>query len=111
MSGSFPDGFLALEPFADWALPTERQRHERKSRASFAEVRAFYDTMLPVLPSILEHLNQFELAALPEPERRLLDLSFAMVEAAMAVEMFSEVNPPYLMPVERFVPVHDAWAR
>jgi hypothetical protein len=108
---AFPETFAALEPFADWALPTERQRHERKSRASFAELRAFYDTMLAALPGILEHLNTFELAGLPAPERRLLDLSLATVEAAMAVEMFSEVNPPYLMPVERFEPVHDLWTR
>jgi hypothetical protein len=23
--------------------------------------------------------------------------------------MFEEVNPPYLMPVERFEPMHDRW--
>lgn len=111
MSAAFPEAFAALEPFADWALPSERERHARKSRASLAEVRAFYDAMLSALPAVLEHLNRFELAALPEPERRLLDLSLAMVEAAAAIEMFSEVNPPYLMPVERFVPVHDTWPR
>jgi hypothetical protein len=63
------------------------------------------------LPAALDHLNGFPLSDLPEPERRLLHLCLAMIEAAMAVEMFQEVNPPYLMPVDRFEPVHDSWAR
>ncbi len=111
MSSGFPERFAALEPFADWALPTERERHARICAASLAEVRAFYDAMLIALPAALEHLNRFELDGLPEPERRLLDLCLCVVEAAMAVEMFDMVNPPYLMPLERFVPTHDAWAR
>lgn len=109
MSGVFPEGFAQLEPFAAWALPTERARHARKSASSMAEVQAFYDAMLPVLPGALDHLNGFSLDNLPAPERRLLDLCLAMVEAAAAIENFDAVNPPYLMPVERFEPVHDNW--
>jgi len=71
-------------------------------------------TYLPLfghLPAALDHLNTFKLDGLPEAELRLLYLCLAMVEAAAAVEMFDEVNPPYLMPVERFEPVHDRWPR
>jgi hypothetical protein len=111
VSGCFPDGFTQLEAFESWALPTERERHARKSSASMAEVRAFYDAMLPILPVALDHLNGFALTDLPEPERRLLDLCLAMTEAASTIENFGAVNPPYLMSVDRFVPVHDSWAR
>jgi hypothetical protein len=76
-----------------------------------AEVQAFYDAMLPLLPVALDHLNGFPLGAMPEPQARLLRLCLAMVEAAMAVEMFNEADPPYLMPVARFEPVHDGWPR
>ena len=110
MSGGLPDGFAGLEAFEAWALPTERERHARKSAASLAEVQAFYDAILPILPRALDHLNGFSLTELPEPERRLLDLCLAMVEAASAIENFGAVNPPYLMPVDRFEPVHDSWA-
>jgi hypothetical protein len=109
MSGAFPEGFAALQPFASWALPTERERHARKSAASFAEVQAFYDGMLPLLPDALEHLNGFPLTEMPDPERRLLDLCLALVEAAAAIENFGAVNPPHLMPVDRFEPAHDSW--
>jgi hypothetical protein len=111
MSDALPMGFEQLEPFLGLALGTERERHAAISAAAMAEVKAFYDAMLPVLPEALDHLNTFPLAALPERERSLLNLCLAMAEAAMAVEMFDEVNPPYLMPVSRFEPVHDRWAQ
>jgi hypothetical protein len=109
VSGVLPEGFAGLEPFAVWALPTERARHVAIHSASLAEVKAFYDAMLPVLPSALDHLNGFPLSAMPVPQRRLLDLCLAMAEAAMAVENYGAVNPPYLMPVDRFEPMHDSW--
>jgi hypothetical protein len=109
MTGIFSAAFAALEPFADWALPSERQRHEKKSGSTMAEVQAFYDAFLPLLPDALDYLNGFELSDLPAAERRLLDLCLAMVEAGMAVEMFGEVSPAYLMAGSRFVPVHDDW--
>jgi hypothetical protein len=111
MSDIFPEGFTQLEAFEAWALPTERERHGKKSASSLKEVRAFYDAMLPILPRALDHLNGFALSGLPAPERRLLDLCLAMVEAAAAVENFSAVNPPFLMPLDRFEPVHDSWPR
>jgi hypothetical protein len=27
----------------------------------------------------------------------------------MAIENYGAVNPPYLMPVDRFEPMHDTW--
>ena len=111
MRRCLPDGFAALEAFESWALPTERERHARKSAASLGEAQAFYDAMLPILPGALDYLNGFSLTELPEPERRLFDLCLAVIEAASAIENFGAVNPPYLMPVVRFEPVHDSWAR
>jgi hypothetical protein len=111
MNGGLPEGFAALEPFAGWALPTERARHEKSRSAAMAEVQAFYDAMLPLLSEALDHLNSFSLGAMPEPQARLLKLCLALVEAAMAVEMFNDADPPYLMPISRFEPVHDGWPR
>jgi hypothetical protein len=111
VSGVFSQAFAQLESFSSWALPTERARHAKTNASSMAEVRAFYDAMLPVLPAALEYLNGFALSDLPAPERRLLDLCLAMVEAAMVVENFGAVNPPFLMPLDRFEPVHDSWKR
>jgi hypothetical protein len=109
MSGPFPEEFAALEAFSAWALPTERERHAAIQAASLERVQGFYDAMLPALPGVLDHLNGFPLIDMPAPQRRLLDLCLAMAEAAMAVENYGAVNPPYLMPVDRFEPMHDTW--
>jgi hypothetical protein len=107
MTSGFPAAFAELEIFSSWALPTERERHDRRRNSTLSEARQFYDAMLPVLPAALDHLNTFDLKDLPPAERRLLCLCLALVEAAVAVEMFEEVDPPYLMTLERFVPTHD----
>jgi hypothetical protein len=109
MSGAFPEDFAALEPFAEFALPTERARHAAIQTSSLAVVQSFYGTMLPVLPAALDHLNGFPLGDMPAPQRSLLDLCLAMAEAAMAIENYGALNPPYLMPVDRFEPAHDNW--
>jgi hypothetical protein len=109
MSGALPESFVALEPFASFALPTERARHAAIQAAALAAVQAFYDAMLPALPAALDHLNGFPLSDMPMPQRRLLDLCLAMAEAAMAIENYGALNPPYLMPVDRFEPMHDTW--
>jgi hypothetical protein len=111
MTAVFPARFSTLDRFASWALPQEAERHKKKSAATMAEVREFYDAVLPLLPQVLEYLNEFDVSALPPREQRLLELCLAMVEAAMSIEMFNEVNPKYLMPLDRFVPAHDAWTR
>ena len=108
---ALPSGFTALAPFEAWALPTERARHAAIRSSSLAEVRRFYDAMLPLLPPALDHLNGFALDTMPAAERRLLDLCLAMVEAAAAVENFAAADPPHLMPLDRFVPMHDQWSR
>jgi hypothetical protein len=107
MTSGFPAGFAELETFADWALATERARHHRRRSSTLSETRQFYYAMLPVLPAALDHLNKFDLETLPQAERSLLCLCLALVEAAVAVEMFEEVDPPYLMTLDRFVPTHD----
>jgi hypothetical protein len=107
MTSGLPANFAQLEIFASWALPTEYERHNRRRGSTLREAQEFYNAMLPVLPVALDHLNKFDLKNLPTAERTLLCLCLALVEAAVAVEMFEEVNPPYLMTLDRFVPTHD----
>jgi hypothetical protein len=107
MTSGLPAVFAQLEMFESWALPTEHERHNRRRSGTLREAQQFYDAMLPVLPAALDHLNMFDLKTLPTAERTLLYLCLALVEAAVAVEMFEEVNPPYLMTLDRFVPTHD----
>ena len=91
-----PEPFADLEGFAnDWALATESERVAKRYASSMAELQSFYDAMLPRVEAMLEHLNRFSLEGLPEPEQRLLYLTFSLAEASLPVEIFGEPQVPY----------------
>lgn len=111
-----PEAFAALAPWVeDWALQTERARSGRRLGTAMAQLRAFYDAMLPHAEAALEHLKDFPCSdgpdgaeALPGPERRLLDLMLMLAEVAPAVEVFGQPAVVGGFDAVRFVPDHDA---
>ena len=102
----FPSAFAKLDSYASWVLADETARRGKCIKSSMEEITAFYDCMLASMDSILEHLNEFSLDALPEKERNLLSLVLGFVEAAISVEMFEQPEVAFGVPVERFQPLH-----
>ena len=66
MPNAFPADFAELEPFADWALPTERERYAKRIASTMDELQAFYDAAFPRLEDATKYLEQFALDALPD---------------------------------------------
>jgi hypothetical protein len=83
-----PGAFQDLEPFADWALPTERERMEAREAGSIEELQVFYDAMMERLPAIVEHLKQFPLDRMPEDSQRLLEMTLSLIEVSIATELY-----------------------
>lgn len=82
-----PPGFEALEGFvAYWDVETSHARWQRRSEASMAQIRAFYDTTLPLADQALAHVEGYPLDQLPDDAARLLRLLLALTQAAIAVE-------------------------
>ena len=112
-SDELPEGFGDLDPYRDWARSTEMSRNEKRWSASLEESQAFYHAMLERGPAALEYLNQFPLDYFSKPEnasdRRLLDMCLALAEVSATVEMYEDPQPKYVFPIQRFIPVHDAW--
>ena len=44
---TLPADFADLEPFAEWAIPTERARYAKRLSSTMDELQAFYDAALP----------------------------------------------------------------
>ena len=100
-----PNGFDDLEAFArDWALPTERERSLQRHRASIAEIKSFYETMLERVDAAMEHLNRFAMNELPAREQRLLDLALSLAEVAPAIEFYKQPAVIDGYDPRRFVP-------
>lgn len=109
MADGLPDGFEDLLPFIDWARPTEMERNAKRWSTTMAESRAFYDAMLARGAAALDYLGKFPLDAIAGDDLTLLNLCLALAECSATVEMYENPQPKYVFPIERFVPVHDAW--
>ena len=99
---TFPDAFSHLEPWAAWAIADHTDRSGRRESSSLDELRELYDVVSPHLETILDHLDQHRLDALGEREAALLWLTFSLVEAAAAVELYDRPAVSSVYPASRF---------
>jgi hypothetical protein len=100
----FPAPFADLEPLADWALATEGQRARKRRDSTMAEIRTFYDAVLPRMEAMIDYLNPLPLDHLPDDARRLLHLTLSLAEVAPAVELFNQPLVTDGYDPERFIP-------
>lgn len=112
MTAILPTAFESLAPFvAQWALPTQDQRQTTRLHASSAQLRAFYDAMLPLMPAALEHVDTFAIGALPEPSRVLFRMMLSMAEVAPHIELYrGDPKVPHSFDETRFIAEHGALA-
>ena len=53
-----------------------------------ADIRAFYDAVLPRLEEIIRYLEDYRDGGMPPPARRLYLISLSLVEVANLVELY-----------------------
>ncbi len=108
MSTSLPKGFAALEPLAEeWGLPTQNARQAKRRNSSTETLQEFYDAVVPLLPKILEHVDEFPMGELPPDSMRLFYLSLALAEVAPHIELYrGDPNVPHSFEEERFIAAH-----
>jgi hypothetical protein len=93
-SGTLPAEFSDLEPFAGFALPSERDRYAKRIESSMAELQEFYDAAFPRLEAAMEYLDQFALDALADDAQHLLWLYCALVTVSFPVEVWRQPRVP-----------------
>lgn len=101
----FPEPFRDLERFKAWSLPTEAQRNAKRYQSTMEELQVLYEMLSARAEAVFAVLDRTPLAQLSGPERRLFHLMLSLAEVAYAVENYEEAAPPYLMRIDRFVPV------
>jgi uncharacterized protein YecE (DUF72 family) len=111
MSHLLPEQFTDLELFMGWALAKETERNRKRLASTMAEMRAFYQAILPRIDAIIAYLNQFPLDNMPEEARRLLYLTLSLAEITPAVEIYGQPEVINSFQergeAERFIAVHD----
>jgi hypothetical protein len=91
---TFPLEFTELEPFADWAVPTERARYAKRIASTMGELQAFYDAAFPRVDDALSYLERFTVEELPEDGKRLLWLYCGLMTASFPVEAWRQPRVP-----------------
>jgi hypothetical protein len=91
---TLPSEFADLEGFADWCLPTERERYTKRLASSMSELQTFYEAAFPRLPDALAYLDRFDLDELPEDGTRLLWLCYSLVNVSFPVEVWRQPRVP-----------------
>lgn len=89
-----PVRFAALEPFADWALPSEADRYAKRIASSMEELQEFYDAAFPVLAESTEYLKGVTLDDISDEDRNLLWLFSALVTVSFPVEVWRQPRVP-----------------
>ena len=91
---TLPADFADLEPFAEWAIPTERARYARRLSSTMDDLQAFYDAALPRMDAAAAYLEQFDITALPDDAKRLLWLYCSLVTVSFPVEVWRQPKVP-----------------
>ena len=94
MPSTLPREFSDLEPFAEWALPTEHERYAKRLSSTMDEMQAFYDAAFPRLEDAMAYIDRNELDALPDDERHLLWLCYSLVNVSFPIEVWRQPFVP-----------------
>jgi hypothetical protein len=89
-----PAEFADLEPYADWALPSEDERYDKRIASTMDELQAFYDAAFPRIEDAFTYLEQYPLDALPPEAANLLNLLNALMTASFPVEVWRQPRVP-----------------
>jgi hypothetical protein len=93
-SAVLPVSFSELEPFADWVLPSEKERFAKRLDSSMDELQAFYDAAFPRLSDGTEYLKGVSLEGISEEDRNLLWLFCSLVTVSFPVEVWRQPRVP-----------------
>ncbi|WP_246263532.1 hypothetical protein [Parasphingopyxis algicola] len=90
-----------------WAKPSETERDEVRWNATPEEFAAFYETVMPHIDAILDHLSNSQPKDLDAAERHLFYLACALAEATPHHELYNgSAQVPFSFDARRFVPAH-----
>ena len=82
--------FADLQSYAEWALPTERERYQKRIASTMDELQAFYDAAFPRMEEALTYLEQYSMDDLPDDATNLLWLYCALVTVSFPVEVWRQ---------------------
>jgi hypothetical protein len=85
---NLPNGFAELEPFvSEWALANERDRYLKLHGCTLAQLKAFYDAMLPCMDAVMEFLKSQPPEGMAPAAENLYRLAMTFAETAHPLDL------------------------
>lgn len=94
MANKLPAQFADLEPFADWAMPTERARYDKRLASTMHELQAFYDAAFARFEEAAEYMRKVELDGISDEDKHLLWLYCSLVTVSFPIEVWRQPRVP-----------------
>ena len=91
---TFPAAFADLEPYADWAMPSEFDRYAKRLASTMDQLQAFYDVAFPRLEGGADYLRRVALDGISGEDRHLLWLFCSLVTVSFPVEVWRQARVP-----------------
>jgi len=86
-----PPEFADLERFADWCLPTEEERYQKRLSSTMEELQEFYDAAFPRLEAVIEYCDaRLPLDQMPDDAKALIHLMQSLVNVSFPVEVWKQ---------------------
>jgi hypothetical protein len=91
---TLPPDFADLEPFADWAIATEKARYDKRLSSTMNDLQAFYDAAFPRLEEATDYLKHVALDGIGAEDKALLWLFESLVTVSFPVEVWRQPRVP-----------------
>jgi len=91
---TLPAEFADLEPYADWAMPSELNRYAKRLGSTMDQLQAFYDVAFPRLEAGADYLRRVTLDGISDEDRHLLWLFCSLVTVSFPVEVWRQARVP-----------------
>lgn len=100
---ALPKGFEDLAAGLEWALPTERERFNKRIAGPMPALDAFYQLMTPHMPAVLDYLKAYDITQnLGADTLNLYYMALAYMEVANSVERFHEPDESGVFAADRY---------
>ncbi len=85
---TLPVPFAKLAPWVDdWAIATEEARYHKLHATTFAQLKAFYDAMLPEMDAIMVYLKTQPVEGMAPDAQNLYHLAMTFAETAHPLDL------------------------
>ncbi|HWC34422.1 MAG TPA: hypothetical protein VG650_06290 [Mycobacteriales bacterium] len=91
---ALPAPFAELDAYAEWILPSEKDRYAKRIASSMDELQAFYDAAFPRLQDGAEYLKSVDIEGISDEDRNLLWLFSSLVTVSFPVEVWRQARVP-----------------